>query len=180
MSDTPVFPAHTYGLKQDGVDRCPLCPGPHGGPGPCDHGLWTSKQRRFVAAHLEEYTAAYENPDARAGSHILARLEEERHNLPRGHICSEPGGCPAENHARGIPACPVCRARWQAQANQMCPACQKLPRQFRPRNCGDCAALGGMELGAEIGRTSSITPPAPMTIMVDYFAGNMGIRGADA
>lgn len=164
---------HTFGVRTNGEDKCPLCPGEHGGKGPCDHRRYTAKQRRFVAAHIEEYVAAYENPDATAASHVLARLDEERRNLSRGHVCSEPGGCPSENKARGIPACPVCRARWQAQINQVCADCSRLPRQFRPKHCPQCTALGGQEFGVEIGRTTPVNAPAPMTLLLDYFGGNM-------
>jgi hypothetical protein len=171
-----VIALHTFGVRNEhGIDACPLCPGPHGGPGPCDHHAWSRKQRRFIAAHIEEFTAAYENPDQRAASHIMARLTTELQNLPRGHICSEPGGCPYQSQSRGIPACPPCRARWQAQATAMCAACSNLPRQFRPRDCGECALLvGGQDFGVEIGRTTPVNAPMPMTLLLDFFAGYMG------
>lgn len=167
---------HSFGLKVDGIDRCPLCPGPHGGPGPCVHRNWSRWDERFVERHIVEYTAAYENPDPAYSTHMLEMLGEEKQNCPRGHICNEPGGCPKENKTRGIPPCPICKKRWEAQARQVCVDCSKYPRQFRPVSCPACQALGAQDSAAvEIGHTSPVTAPAPLTIMVDYFSGNMGI-----
>lgn len=165
---------HSFGERTDDntTGECLECGDGRGGT-PCLHRRYSSRQRKFIRAHYEEYLAAYENPGSAYASNVRARLDEELNNLSRGHVCSEPGGCPFENKDRGIPACPVCRARWQALANQMCERCQKLPRQFRPKGCSDCAALGGMELGAELGRTSPVNAPMPMPLLLDYFAGNM-------
>lgn len=155
--------------------ECLTCGDGHRGV-PCVHSHRSRKLDKFIEKHIDEYASAFTNPDRSAASHVLERLEEERRNLPRGHICSEPGGCPSENKQRGIPACPVCLARWRAQAaaaSDVCAACQKLPRQFRPKACVGCAALGDVEIGMEIGRTSPVSAPAPMTVMLDYFAGKM-------
>lgn len=151
---------------------CLTCGDGHKGV-PCVHSHYSLKDRRFVEKHFEEFQAIYTNPDPAYASHIRDVLDQERHNLSRGHICNEPGGCPFENKARSIPPCTVCKNRWQALQTKVCADCSKLPRQFRRKDCPGCAALASQDFGVEIGHTSPVNAPAPLTTLVDYFAGNM-------
>jgi hypothetical protein len=142
MSD---LSAHSFGQHTDDnpTGICTLCPGEHGGPGPCDHAQYSRKRIRHILAHREAYTAAYLNPDPRAASNELIRLEAEYRTLPPHHSCS----CQKLN-ARGVYV-------WD------CLVCAQLDAR-RPR---------GLDVALEIGRTSLINPPLPLVAMLDLEAG---------
>lgn len=81
---------HSYGRRtaDNPTARCPLCPGEHGGPGPCDHHAYTRQRLRFIRIHQEAYSAAYLSPDPQAASNELERLSREYRTLPPRHDCS--------------------------------------------------------------------------------------------
>lgn len=138
---------HTYGRKEesvDGIDRCPLCPGDHGGPGPCDHSRTRRKRRRFdlVPWHLEETLNALINPDRSAASAVMERQNEEFRSLPSRHICT--CECPNVNHGR--PSCEDCRKR---RANEV------------------------PQVTIEIGRTAAVHPPSPHAATLDLLLGKL-------
>lgn len=167
---------HSLGRRSDDhpTGECLTCGDGRRGV-PCTHRKLSRQKWRFITRHIHEYNAIFTATDPAHASHLREMLAEEERNLSRGHVCNEPGGCPNENKARAIPPCPACRARWEALARQVCADCSKLPRQFRPKQCPACVALGAQDSAAvEIGRTSPVNPPAPLTIMLDYYAGNMG------
>lgn len=135
---------HTFGIRQDGVDKCPLCPGEHQSPGPCDQRRYSARQRRFIQhpMHFEAFLSAYLNPDKRSASNELARLAREYQTLPPRHDCW--CKCPREDLSRGYPACHLCLALRRDQKSQ------------EP---------------AEFGHTGAVHPPMPDTTLLDLFAG---------
>lgn len=135
---------HSYGVKIDGVDRCPLCPGPHGGAGPCDLSRYGGRHRRFVRAHMQEFIAIYENPDQRYASALRTRLTREEATLPFGHYCW--CVCPREDLSRGYPACSSCLELRRDQKSQE---------------------------AAAIGHTAAVHAPTPYAEMLDFMAGLM-------
>lgn len=150
---------HTYGVKDGGIDRCPLCPGPHGGPGPCDLARYSGKRRRFVMAHRPAYVTAHYNPDKRSSQNELARLEREYQTLPPRHFCwcvCPREGCPEwgspshsfdTHHCKGRPGPP-------------CAECLRLRRTV------DAEPL------IDFGRTGAVHAPLPGLVeMLDLAAG---------
>lgn len=135
---------HTFGVKINGVDRCPLCPGERGTAGKCDHSRYSARQRRFlrVPLHLQAYLAALYNPDKRAASSELARLAREYQTLPPRHDCW--CICPREDLSRGYPACAECL---------------RLRRDQKPQEA------------PEFGRTGAVNAPQPDATMLDLIAG---------
>lgn len=137
-------PQHTYGVRIDGVDRCPLCPGEHNTPGPCDRSRYSARQRRFIRVpqHFEALRTAYLNPDKRSASSELARLRREFQTLPPRHDCW--CICPREDLSRGYPPCAECL---------------RLRRDQKPQEA------------AEFGHTGAVHAPMPDTTMLDLMAG---------
>lgn len=139
-----MLDGHTFGLKINGIDKCPLCPGERGTPGRCDQRLYSARQRRFlrVPLHLTAYLAALYNPDKRSASNELARLAREYQTLPPRHDCW--CICPREDLSRGYPACSECL---------------RLRRDQKPQEA------------AEFGHTGAVNAPLPDTTMLDLIAG---------
>lgn len=133
---------HTFGQRINGVDRCPLCPGEHSGPGTCDHTRSSRKRRRFdlVPFHREEILNALINPDRSAASAVRERQNEEYRSLPPGHICS--CVCPNVLHGR-----------------RSCDECRRLHENEVPR------------VTIEIGRTAVIHAPMPDAAILDLMLG---------
>lgn len=143
MIEEPTL-VHTFGQRIDGVDMCPLCPGEHGGRGPCDLRRYSARLRRFIMVphHFEAFHAAYLNPDRRSASNELARLAREFQTLPPRHDCW--CWCPREDGARGYPACAECL---------------RLRRDQKPQEA------------PEFGRTAAVHAPMPDTTLLDLAAG---------
>jgi hypothetical protein len=122
---------HTYG--QD----CPVCGDGRSGTR-CDLSTYSARRVRFVLAHREAFNAAYLNPDKRAASNELERLNREYATLPPRHDCS--CMCPNVRHGR-----------------MRCHECQRLDEQ-RPK---------GPDVAVEIGRGAMVHPPTPSPEILD-------------
>lgn len=133
---------HTFGVRINGEDKCPLCPGEHLGPGPCDLSRYSARQRRFllVPMHLEALISAHYNPDKRAASSELARLAREYQTLPPRHNCW--CVCPNVVHGRAS-----------------CEQCKELQRNQKPQE------------PIAMGRTGHVQAPMPSAQMLDLIAG---------
>lgn len=147
MIEEPTL-VHTFGVRVDGVDRCPLCPGEHGGPGPCDQSVYSKKRRRFIRIHLQEFITAYYNPDQRYASAVRARLNREYIDKPDDHDCS--CWCPQERCGLTPEECGRRR-----HFHQACGECLRLRVQLKPQE------------PVEFGRTTQVHPPMPSVEMLD-------------
>lgn len=136
-------PANQVAVEHSHDLRCPLCPGEHGGPGPCDQQNYSRRRLAFIRAHQEAYDAAYTNPDPKAASNELERLRREWETLPFRHACT----CPRLNRRTGI-------------IEYHCLQCRKIGDQI-PKQ----------DIAREMGRTSPINAPMPLVVVLDLYAG---------
>lgn len=143
--------------------RCPLCPGEHGGPGPCDHARYGARYLRFARRHLEGLSWGPVGGEGRSGSNQAEYLRREWALLPPRHDCTcicprEQVGCARwslPKHNRQDHRC-------EGPPSPPCPECVRIRQQLRELQIPESTSGGGRGMAHS---------PTPDPLLLDLITG---------